>query len=383
MVDTLVLVHPFDISAASKLIDQKTYDDWSPSLNDILTPPYINMGRKGYITSTLNLSSKTNGVYAPKLTLYKRVVDGGFKYQLYIEFSAPKMLFGNNFEEMVDTDLDDLCFRLAMTLHMNGVYLQEKVLKNCSVKTVHYSKNIIFQDGTMPRYVTDYLNKANLRKTVKEYETTFANDGKARYVHPKHNESLCLYDKKQELRNAKKTERNNWEDESWCQFDILDSIGKVEVLRVELRLGDKKIIRSVLDECGVTYSKELPLQELCCVDISRKLLLCKVNYVVDKIPELLQQDSELGDLAELLVAVNPRARPGQLLKWVGFCALSREGWSTSKIRHELKVSNQQWSYLNRTIKSLNLPSVRFDPLENVKVQLKKFHAIRLEDISEK
>lgn len=49
------------------------------------------------------------GKYMPRLTLYRRPARTfGVVYQLTVEFSAPKMLFKQNFDELVETDFEQL-----------------------------------------------------------------------------------------------------------------------------------------------------------------------------------------------------------------------------------------------------------------------------------
>lgn len=168
MVDTIVLAHQFNLADAENFIDPKSYNKWSPNLAGILSPPYIKMGSKNSIKAVRNLSNKSAGVYGPKLTIFKQVVDGGFKCILYIEFSAPKLLFGDNFNEVDDADLSAVCDRLSVSLRTGDIYMSSDILKNCTVKTIHYSKNITFDDGTIPSQIIHYLGKANLPMTGRE-----------------------------------------------------------------------------------------------------------------------------------------------------------------------------------------------------------------------
>jgi hypothetical protein len=56
------------------------------------------------------------GKYMPRLTLHRRPAKTrGIVYQLVIEFSAPKMLFKQNFDELVETDYERLLIALQET----------------------------------------------------------------------------------------------------------------------------------------------------------------------------------------------------------------------------------------------------------------------------
>ena len=45
---------------------------------------------------------KKEGIYKPRLTLIKR----GIRFILKIEFSVPKLIFGNNIDELEDNDFE-------------------------------------------------------------------------------------------------------------------------------------------------------------------------------------------------------------------------------------------------------------------------------------
>ena len=47
---------------------------------------------------------KKRGIYKPRLTLIKR----GHKFYLKIEFSVPKLLFGNNLDEISESDFTEV-----------------------------------------------------------------------------------------------------------------------------------------------------------------------------------------------------------------------------------------------------------------------------------
>ena len=69
---------------------------------------------------------------------------------LKIEFSAPKMLFGNNFDELTDSDFPNLLTKLKRTLKEMGVFILEDHLTSAPVSAIHFSKNIPLTDYTIP-----------------------------------------------------------------------------------------------------------------------------------------------------------------------------------------------------------------------------------------
>ncbi len=379
MVDTVILEIGFAPDKIPCTISPDSYDKWSPSLNGIVTPPYCKLGGNGSIKSILNLSDKRLGVYAPKLTFCKRIVRGGFRYTLYVEFSAPKIFFGNNFEELVDDDLDTLCSKLSGLLKESGVNLSVNELRHCTVRAIHYGKNIVLTDGVLPDYILQHLRNANLSLKCREYKTTYSDDGIA--IHNATNlRAFCAYDKKRELMSARQTEKGRFEDDSWCQMSILDDLNGIEILRLELRLEAKKAIRAELDAHEITIPNGLLLVDLFSTEIAQKLLLAQIADMECRILPILENESELIQFIEQVSMLNPRIHSDTIVWATTMKILSDKGKSMREIRQLFRVSNQRWSELMVRMGNLSIPPPKVDSLADVKMQLKEFNPVRLERI---
>lgn len=380
MVDTVILEIGLAPDRIPCTIKPDSYDRWSLSLNGIVTPPYCRLGRKGSIKSTLNLSDKRLGIYAPKLTFYKRIVRGGFGYTLYIEFSAPKILFGNNFEELTDDDLEALCSKLSELLKAGGVNLSIEELKHCAVKSIHYGKNIVLTNGILPDYIIQYLRKANLSLKCREYKAAYSDGGMA--IHNATNpRAFCVYDKKKELANAKQTEKGHFEEDGWCQIPMLGDLRGVEILRLELRLETKKAIRAEFETHQISLC-ESSFEELFKVEIARELLLTQIMNMECRILPILENGSDIVQFAEQVSSLNPRIHSVTIAWSVAIKALSDAGKSMRGIRQLSRVGSQQWSELMARMGNLSIPPPKVDSLADVKMQLKEFNPVRLERIKE-
>ena len=102
MLDTIVLT-----------LDQDQFEldepeRFSPSAQGLLVPPYYRLGARGHFSCKQN-PTRTDlkaGRYLPRLTLSKRWLRSSFALTLRIEFSAPKLIFGNNFDELRSRDFE-------------------------------------------------------------------------------------------------------------------------------------------------------------------------------------------------------------------------------------------------------------------------------------
>jgi hypothetical protein len=62
--------------------------------------------------------------------------------------SAPKLLLGNNFDELTDDDFRRLCKKLVNVLAEMSVKVTARTLAKVNVSAIHYSKNITLTDYT-------------------------------------------------------------------------------------------------------------------------------------------------------------------------------------------------------------------------------------------
>jgi len=91
------------------------------------------------------------GIYKPRLTLSRRIGSKDkLEIMLKVELSLPKLLFGNNFEELQHKDFVQLTRKLAETLETMGIIITPDGLAQAPVAAIHYSKNIPLTDGSTP-----------------------------------------------------------------------------------------------------------------------------------------------------------------------------------------------------------------------------------------
>ena len=168
MLDTIVLT-----------LDQRHFDvllpeRFTPSAKGLLAPPYYSLGLRGNFACVQNPSkSKLKaGHYEPRLTLSKRKASNGFALGLRVEFSAPKMLLGNNFDELESSDFHDTMEVLHQRLGEMGIRTSMDALRSAPVSAIHYSKNIPFTDYTSCSMVLNELARIDITKRLDLSHTT-------------------------------------------------------------------------------------------------------------------------------------------------------------------------------------------------------------------
>jgi hypothetical protein len=265
----------------------------------------------GLFKAVTNPSSgyKKRGIYQPRLTYTERPLGQYRKsYELAIELSVPKLMFGNNFTELTDDTFTDVIKKLSETIRTTyNIWLFPHLLREASVRKIDYSKNIIFTDYTPVSSIVNSMGKADISRVYDTQATNFKNGGHIYHIHT-NSLDVAMYDKVADLKQSKVSEKRSYEKDGYTQLSLLDVLDKpkkpVTVARFEVRLNGKRKITNELNVIGVSDSR-LTFQEMFSTDISRKILLRHWNNVFDRIPKVPLD----GDTPEQLLLNITKAEP--------------------------------------------------------------------------
>ena len=374
MIDTVAITIP---EGDFKILNHNRF---SPNTENLWTPPYIKVTGKPF-KAVCNPTQKDKEIYGylPRLTIYKAVRRNGFEIFLRIEFSIPKLLYGNNFDEVEESDFDDICWELKNTLFVMGVEISNiKILTDAATSTIHYSKNIILTDGTIPYSYLNEFRKINVNQQLDTNQSDFRNEGHAvRYRSNSY--EVVLYDKLKDLEQAKKSEKLAIEKNNYSQLSLFDShlyINPFEVIRLEIRLGNRKKIKQVLAKYEFMY-KKLTFKDLYSKNLSQKILLETINDIENSYPIILKAD--VRDDNEFIAKIqlnNPNLSLSQILKYLGL-KNALESMGTREFRKVTeRFGKNNWYRLNKCMKDLDFgKSINvFDVLRKALVD---FEAVRL------
>ena len=233
MLDTIILqipIYPFD------KID---HDRFSPSTRDI----FNNLAGFAKFINNPNKLDKDSGIYKPRLTMLKRAK----KVYLKVEFSAPKLLFGNNLDEAEESDFNAIVCRLKDLISDMGVQLLDYQIKDAEVIGLHPSKNIKISKPYTSSFIIRELSKINLSKRLDLTKVSFQNDGESLQLYS-NSYSIVIYDKISDL--SKPPKRATDKDATTKQLGLFEEIKKnnddLEILRIEIRLSKMPKLKEVL-----------------------------------------------------------------------------------------------------------------------------------------
>lgn len=351
MIDTIVLV------LKQSMFTIADHNKFSPSTEGLYNASY-RLGSRSNMVCKQNPTPNElkQGIYKPRLTITKRINKlRNFEIMLKIEFSAPKLLFGNNFDELEDSDFGKVVGILQAKLKDMGVWVWEHNLVNAPVSNIHYSKNIPLTDYSIPYTYLEKLSRANINQHLDVNQTDFRNEGHS-VKYRANSFEVVFYDKLKDLVKAKVSEKRAEEKDNQIQLNLLDDVTfkkPFEVLRMEVRLNKKQKLIQILKKIG--FEEEPTFQALFKKDIAQKILLHYLSEIEAGFPAILRYESEPKDFMSEFVINNPQVGLKKALQMFGLKVL----FDTLGVREFREITKQygreNWYRLNKELKGFAYP----------------------------
>lgn len=276
MIDTVRLTIPFS--------EPPNWSDtnFSPPINAVNSI-------KGYIRAINNPTSaeKRRGIYRPRFTFSRRVIgkSSNIVYELAIEVSLPKLLFGNNFEEVSEKDFDVIVEKIVESANGVGVLINKEQVVGASVSRIDFGKNIILPKYVSTTSIIKDISSVDISKTYNIRKTIFENGGICFQVHC-NSMDIAFYDKNADLRRSLISEKRSLEKDNYIQKHLISlEKDKQTTLRFEVRLLNKKRVKTELQAAGVEVDGNLLFANIFKQDIARKVLITRWNKIIIKIPK--------------------------------------------------------------------------------------------------
>jgi hypothetical protein len=341
---------------------------------------------RGYFTLVQNStkSELANGIYKPRLTLTRRFnCSRRFEETLAIELSLPKLIFGNNFDELRDNNFTIVLEKLVLVLKTMGIRVFTHILSKAPVSAIHYSKNIPLTDGSTSHYYISKLQQANSSLALDVNKTDFSNEG---YGYKWHSNSyeVAFYDKIHDLGKAKKSDKRSVEDNNTLQLNLIEKLRlqkPLEVLRMEVRINNRQKLRQLLQKLHITT--EPTFINLFNSMISQKILLYYLNEIErNRLSVLDYQTNKPEALLIDLVINNPEIGIKRTLQLYGL-KHALDSVNPRELRAIFgKYHPRSWYRLFSEAKKVKLPPTK-NPFIVIRNHLTKFDPLKLVDISDK
>ena len=289
-----------------------------------------------------SLRDKASGLYLPNLTGYRRK-NGEIVWQkiVHIQFSAPKLLYKNNLDELVEDDFEKVLEALADRLLRMGVVITPQHLRDADVRAVHYSKNIELKGGYTSQYVIRELGKINPNKHFDFARARFLNDGENLYMHTRAHE-FVFYDKISDL--AKDKKRAIDRDQTSYQESLFDVLNRQkEILRLEIRLSQKRKMNEIFEKLG--FAKNPTFRDVFSLEKSTKV----INHYWDEM--IARQSASLfvpsptpKDLLNQVLIARKSAKGKTAIYLAALVLFARDGNGLRELRSILakRIDDRTW-----------------------------------------
>ncbi|HUD07301.1 MAG TPA: hypothetical protein VMR34_05430 [Candidatus Saccharimonadales bacterium] len=316
------------------------------------------------------------GKYMPRLTLYRRPTKTmGIVYQLSVEFSAPKMLFMQNFDELTEADFEPLLKALREALHeLTGHQFFPHQLANAVVASWHPSKNIVFLDYTSCQTILNTIAKLDISRIYDLQRTNFR-DGHVVHIHC-NSLDIAFYDKMADLRRGKVSEKRAFENDNAIQLNLLEPlqhISPIEVLRYEVRFVGRKAIKRAYPDIENQTFKALFKKQL-----SQDILLKHWNKITSSIDMLSLDERRPYELFQNYLIDNPDATPqASLAATAALLINGQEGIRNFRNLLEARYNPDAWYRIKKTLKTPQ--QHRYTHFQHVDEALKQFTPTRMSD----
>lgn len=281
-------------------------------------------GNHGYVVYKQNHTKEElrRGIYKPRLSLTKRYVGKeGIQDLLKIEMSLPKLLFGNNFQELRDTDYQEIKSTLFTKLLEMGVQILS--IDDLEVSAIHYSKNIILTDYSTPYEYLQEIKKVDYTKALDMTKTDYSNEGYSFRIRCNSYE-IIFYDKLKDLLQARKSQKKAIEPDSGIQLNLFDNEKRepFEVLRMEVRLNKRDKIKRLFKDLNI--ETELHFKNLFSKSISKKVLLHYYEKIRSNYPSVISLKLTYEQLFMRIISNYPEMKLRKVMMILGAKALFDE-----------------------------------------------------------
>jgi hypothetical protein len=297
-----------------------------------------------------------------------------------MEFSAPKLIFNDNVNELEEKDFNNIIITLREKVKDMGVQVWTDELEKADIISFHPSKNIVLNNNYPASYVIKELNKADISKRFDNNKTNYRNNGEVLQIYTNSHSSV-IYDKINDLK--KPTKRATDKDQTKKQLSLFEYIReekpRLEIIRTEIRLSKKKKMNEILGKLG--YSKNPTFKDIFKKDLCQKIVILYWNqFFEDNL--FLFTGKTPQDILELILREYPKTKITSAIRTVGFYILCKDDEGMRGFRKiiDSHKPSTNWQTAKRDIKSLQDKLFSNSPLEfidDIKQNLKEFKPLRL------
>lgn len=265
--------HKFKIGDRSQFVPEivrREYRELSPT-EKALPPsrPYL----RRFVLHPKNMNEYKDE-YIPQVEIFETFTEDrkDLRYVMKIQFSVPKLLYGNSVLEVVESDKDRVFMELKAALAKVTIIVETESIAKAALTTVHLCKNVFLPRNIKMRELLNELQKVDINKVVDVTGKQFKNGSRMLSVYSGVIEHV-FYDKISDSLRPKNKRSDKGHISPERDFIERYNLQDKELFRYEYRIKKTQTVRR---EVNLALERE-PLENILFKDIFRKGVLEKMT----------------------------------------------------------------------------------------------------------
>lgn len=202
--------------------------------------------------------------YRPSRIVVKDIPVNPIRFWLELEFSLPKVLYGHNFHEIHQAQLEAIINSIYDMLLQFGVQIDTEELRTTtSISRIDFCKNELIQTPAKDFIALLLKFQKNRSKTYDKFDTSVLFGNKQ--------QKLIVYDKIEEITKVLRDKTYNNRASKEYELAKMLASNQKNVIRIEHRLLNRQTIKRELNPILGHYP--ITFEELFNTDLSSKILL--------------------------------------------------------------------------------------------------------------
>ena len=301
------------------------------------------------------------------LTAYpEKVRPGHWRPVMKIQFSAPKLFWGNNLDELEDHHANPLADKLKLNLAELGLNPVRESLLRAPVANLHYSKNILLTNDMTTAEVIGHIGKIQASGRFNKQSNRYKRGGVGINIFNQ-SFSFSMYDKVAEVMIDSP--------------ELLTGLAEVpQVLRLEARLENKSKLNNTFNKLDLGSSPTF--QEVFDSEKSRQVVTHYWQELVAPQAALVTETNiSANTIIRQIMRSKPDAKVHTVLKLTALALTGRAPGGLSELRtivlHHAKKNT--WYRLHRQIKEVSqvLETEEGVWWEQIETQLAEYESLSL------
>lgn len=365
MIDTVTIKVPMDLL----LPDAAPVDSqmiWKQLGWDMRTKHNYSTWFRNPTTTELQSS-----VHFPRLT-GNREQKYNWRPMVKIEFSAPKLFWGNNVNELNDRDFLPVVLTLQQRLQEMGFNPSLLSLTQAVAIKVHYGKNFVLRNGYTAQGVIRDIRRISQSQRLIKTANEYPGQGTSINLHNK-SFGLSIYDKRSEI-----------------SAETLSQLARYgpfpEVLRIEARLEKLRVLNQMYEKLG--FKSDPTFAEVFDAEKSRRIVTHYWQQLIrPQIALISDTDEAPVAIFERLLQLDPDQSVHGAIKMTSLIMMARSPGGLSDFRSALthKMNPRSWYRLHAKLKDLSAllaTSSKLTWWDQIEEQLAEFEALSIIKINQ-